>query len=295
VSAFVHETVVAPLALGLALRHAARAMGARRALGEIAALVLYGFCLERAAMSVFASHNYGSAWLATIAGVPVAVAAVWAALILSAISVSRRLGLRTATARAIGAALAGASLDMLIEPVAIRAGLWRWTPSGPWLGVPLGNFVGWAIIVGVYAFGAELWDAGASPFAALARRCALAAVSIACLIGVGLAWTRFRVEDHLQGATAWCVWAGVLALTSLWGGHAPSRPWLGAEPVAIFALLFATFATDALLLRDPVLVSAIAGTGAALVSLLTRAYRKSFFRLVSAPSLGERLSSSSRA
>ena len=45
------------------------------------------------------------------------------------------------------AALIAISLDLLMEPVAVRLGLWRWTPPGAWLGVPVGNFVGWAVIV----------------------------------------------------------------------------------------------------------------------------------------------------
>src|SRR5262249_23434698 len=131
--------------------------------------------------------------------------------------------------------------------------------------------------------------------AALVRRSALAAFSIACLIGVGLLWTRLGIEARLQGAAGWCVWGGALALAALLGGRAASRPWPGIEPAAVFALLFAAFTADALALRDPALVPAVAGTGVALGSLLARAYLKSFFRLVSAESLGERFSSSSRA
>ena len=85
-------------------------------------------------------------------GVPVAVALVWAAVISAALALAARRGLRPASARALAAALFAITLDLMIEPVAVRRGLWGWTPPGPWLGVPIGNFVGWAVIVAGYAY-----------------------------------------------------------------------------------------------------------------------------------------------
>ena len=76
---------------------------------------------------------------------------------------ARRRG-PAALGRAAVAALLGISLDLLMEPVAAARGLWSWTPPGPWLDVPIGNFVGWAVIVGAYTFGAERFaDAGSAP------------------------------------------------------------------------------------------------------------------------------------
>jgi hypothetical protein len=73
----VHELLVAPAAALLALRHATFALGARRAFVEFAALTLYGYALERVAIAVFASHDYGRSWLFAPGGVPLAVAACW--------------------------------------------------------------------------------------------------------------------------------------------------------------------------------------------------------------------------
>ena len=87
----------------------------------------------------------------------------------------------------------------MIEPVATRLGLWSWTPPGPWLGVPIGNFVGWAVIVGAYAYGAERWTDGAASRSALPRRrLLLAAACIAALVAVGLVWTRLGLERAFE-------------------------------------------------------------------------------------------------
>ena len=91
---------MAPLAAALAFRHARRALGARRAAGELAALAAYGFALEAVAMAVFASHAYDASWRVAPLGVPLAVALVWAAVITAAMAVAgRRAGSRGWRAR----------------------------------------------------------------------------------------------------------------------------------------------------------------------------------------------------
>src|SRR5262249_57803561 len=112
------------------------------------------------------------------AGVPLAVAVTWAAIIPSAMALAARLARPTPIHRALVAALLGISLDLLMEPVAVARGLWAWTPPGPWLGVPVGNFVGLAVIVGAYTLGAERFAVrGSLPSPAL-RPAALAVASV---------------------------------------------------------------------------------------------------------------------
>ena len=159
-------------------------------------------------------------------GVPLAVAFVWAAVIVAAMAVGWRYGARTPLLRATTAALAAVSLDTMIEPVAVRLGLWTWTPPGPWLDVPVGNFVGWMIIVGAYAWGAERWaDGGGVP--AVARRAALAAACVGALILVGLAWTTLGLERVFAGGRGWIAWVAILAAafsTRFWPDLSPGTP-----------------------------------------------------------------------
>jgi prolipoprotein diacylglyceryltransferase len=90
---WLYELVVAPVAVGFALHHARRALGLARALGEMVSLAAYGYALERAAIAVFRSHDYGQGWTWAPGGVPLAVAAVWAAVLIAAMAVAGRRGL----------------------------------------------------------------------------------------------------------------------------------------------------------------------------------------------------------
>ena len=262
-----HELLVAPLAAGLALRHMTLALGLRRAALEFSALVLYGYLLERVAIAVFASHDYGGGWRFAPGGVPLAVAFAWAAVIASSLAVATRRGFAAPGTTALAAALIGTSLDMLMEPVAVRAGLWRWTPPGPWLSVPIGNFVGWGVIVGVYALGAELGRESASQLGLATRRLLLAAGSVAALVLVGLAWQRAGAEAAFKGARGFLAFALVLVATlgvrGLRRAPAPDSTTLAGRlgagsvrlPALALLLLALSFAADAVLLRDATVLS----------------------------------------
>jgi uncharacterized membrane protein len=266
-----YELVVAPAVVCLALLHAARALGWRRAIIELAVLAIYGYALERTAIAVFGSHRYGAGWVLAPQGVPLAVAGVWAALLSSGMAVAARRGYRSPLPRATAAAVLAIGLDALMEPVAVRGGLWEWTPPGPWLGVPIGNFVGWAVIVGAYTFGAERAAEGGSLRAHALRRASLAVLAILALIGVGTIWRRLGIEQLFVGAGGWAVWATVLlGAASL---RLPREPAaapdtlagrLGDRPVglasAVFLVLAGAFTVHALLLGDRALLVVAAGT-----------------------------------
>ena len=269
------ELVVAPVVFALCLRHTQRALGAGRAAVELGALVLYGFALERVAMSVFSSHVYGTGWRVAPLGVPLAVALVWASLILSGLALASRLSLRSPLACASATALFGLSLDLLMEPVAVAAGLWRWTPPGPWLLVPVGNFVGWAVIVGVYAWGAEAFSArGSLPRQALFRL-GLALLALLALLAVGFAWRALGAEERLTPAAGWVFWIVVLTAALFVGlrGRSAVGTSLGSRlgavpghgPALVFLATAAAFATQAMFVASPTV--RLAAWGPALVLL----------------------------
>jgi len=39
------------------------------------------------------------------------------------------------------------ALDLFLDPIAVRAGEWKWLEGGPYFGVPIGNFIGWLLVV----------------------------------------------------------------------------------------------------------------------------------------------------
>jgi uncharacterized membrane protein len=276
-----YELLVAPLALALAFLHARPALGGGRAAGELVALAAYGYALERAAIAAFAAHEYPPSWRLAPGGVPLAVVAVWAAIISAAMAMAVRRGARSPAARAVSAALIALVVDLAMEPVAVRAGLWRWTPPGPWLGVPLGNFVGWAVIVGSYTLGAERWAGAGRPAREAGRRVALAVASILALLAVGAAWRSAGAEALFAPTSGWIVWGAIVSgaalvargtglrgdVTTLAGrlGAAP-----GPLPGVVLLVVAAPFVVQAVLFADPALFFA----AAAPLALLLRATRR---------------------
>ena len=275
----IHEFLVAPAAILLAFRHARAALGARRAAGELLTLAVYGFTLERLSMSVFGSHRYGSGWVLAPLGVPIAVALVWAAVISSALTLAARRGLRPTWARALAAALFAVTLDLTIEPVAVRRGLWEWTPPGPWLGVPIGNFVGWVVIVAGYGIGAERWAGGGRFGVEALRRLILAGGALAALVAVGSVWTGLGMETVLGRRGGWLAW-GLVLVASAALGRRRSPPFEGdtlagrlavtpgMAPGLVFLAVATAFAAEAALLADAVIGLVALGTALALLPLL---------------------------
>jgi uncharacterized membrane protein len=276
-----YELLAAPVAGALAFSLARRALGLARATVELLILGLYGYALEWVVISVFSSHSYAESWRIAPGGVPLAVAVVWAALTVSALALAARLGFETPLQRARAAALLGLTLDLLMEPVAVRVNLWSWTPPGPWLGVPLGNFVGWAIILGVYAYGAERWGGSEALRDALSRRLLLGVVSIVVLVGVGLVWRGVGAELLFAGARGWAVWAALLLASAAQacGRHRAVMPYgLGGRlaqppailPIGVFASIASFFAIDALLSGNLSLRLIAAASGLVLLRVAQR-------------------------
>lgn len=262
-----YELLVAPAALALAFIHARRALGGRRAAGELLALAAYGYALEIAAIAAFAAHEYPSSWRVAPGGVPLAVVAVWAAVISCAMAVAVRRGSATPARRALAAALLAIAVDLAMEPVAVRDGLWRWTPPAAWLGVPVGNFVGWAVIVGSYTLGAEWWAGSGRPTREALRRGGLALGSVLALLAVGVLWRATSAEALFTARRAWIAWGAMLlgaAIVARRSGVAGNRETLagrlgsvaGPLPGIVLLVVAFPFLVQALLLADPVLIMA---------------------------------------
>lgn len=145
-------------------------------LGEASCIVLYGF------------YGYEPAkWSLWLGPVPLFIPLIWPSVVTSAHDVARFVAPKRTTLVAAALVLADASL---MEPVAVRAGLWTWTEPGLF-DVPLIGIAGW----GFFAL------ACLGLFEILERRRAPAAAEVAVLVlgpvfthGLLVAswWTLFR-------------------------------------------------------------------------------------------------------
>lgn len=131
-----------------ALLRDALLLGLGALIGEDTMIRAYGF------------YAYSPGWHLFVDRVPLLIPTIWAPVVLSARAVSRALLRSTDAPPWKEALLTGALVTFdaaLIEPIAVRAGLWRWTQPGV-MTVPVIGIVGW----GCYAFAAT-WLLAALP------------------------------------------------------------------------------------------------------------------------------------
>jgi hypothetical protein len=132
------------------LWHASR-QGRYRVL-ELIFAGLYGFLLEWLTIKQLRAYHYGD-FLIAIDGAPLNIALAWAAIIYSAMEFSDRIQLPEAVRPVLDALLA-LNIDLALDVVAIRLGMWTWTTLAldqQWFGVPWGNFWAWFIVVWAYS------------------------------------------------------------------------------------------------------------------------------------------------
>ncbi len=112
-------------------------------LARFALLALGGWIAEDAAMHLFNFYQYNPLFWPTLDRMPLLIALIWPVVIHSAWDLARALlgeGHRLVAPLAATFVLADASL---IEPVAVRAGLWSWNAPGLFAVPPIG-VLGWA-------------------------------------------------------------------------------------------------------------------------------------------------------
>jgi hypothetical protein len=115
---------------------------------ELLCTVLYGFLLEWLTIKQLSAYHYGQ-FLVMIDGAPLAVALGWAVIIYSCMGFTSRLRLAE-PARPILDALLALNIDVALDVVAVRLGMWAWHGvelDQQWFGVPWANFLAWFIIV----------------------------------------------------------------------------------------------------------------------------------------------------
>ncbi|MCA8923032.1 MAG: carotenoid biosynthesis protein [Planctomycetes bacterium] len=138
------------LLVGVYLLGALRDPAARGArLRRFLLLALAGFLGEASCVRLYGFYTYAPGWRLSLDVVPLAVVLVWPVVILSALDLARELtpAGRPLRAAALCAALVFADAA-LIEPVAVRAGLWAWHAPGIFEVPPIG-VLGWSLFAGI--------------------------------------------------------------------------------------------------------------------------------------------------
>jgi len=148
VYAFVQIGVLAVFLIA-AIR-AARHSGAR--LLELSTAFAFGLLLEEGDILIFQTYRYAEHWF-RFDLVPPAIGMAWALIIVSAMNISDALGIDEKIAPLADAVWA-ILLDLALDVVAIRLGMWTWTIQldQGWFGVPYGNFYAWLFVAASFSF-----------------------------------------------------------------------------------------------------------------------------------------------
>lgn len=115
----------------------------------IVIITVSGFFIEMLGIRtgyIFGSYTYGSILGAELWGVPLIIAVNWLILIYCCFYISQRI-FQKRIVIIVSAALIMVFTDVLMEPVAVKLGLWIWSTPVP----PLHNFAGWFLVSMLFA------------------------------------------------------------------------------------------------------------------------------------------------
>jgi uncharacterized membrane protein len=211
--------------LAIGCLHHAWAHGWSHLFGLVAGMI-YGLLIEYGAIITFHAYIYGHFLIMIFGVVPLCIGVSWGMIIYTAMETSDRFALPWYL-RPILDALLALTIDLSMDAIAIRLGFWTWGQTGPWFGVPLGNFYAWFIVVLGFSLLlrlGRLWSL-AGPLALLGD---ITVAILAIVLSVVGLITLLRPYYALiaQGAAAWLI-IGVLlggsTLLAIWAARRTRR------------------------------------------------------------------------
>ncbi len=120
--------------------------GAPAALADILRIAAAAWVAEVSCIRLYGFYQYDAPWLLFLDVMPVLVALIWPFVILSAREVVHALGWVDGRGRPHPLAVMAVVIydAALVEPIAVRTGLWSWNEPGLW-SVPLIGIIGWGL------------------------------------------------------------------------------------------------------------------------------------------------------
>lgn len=139
------EALMAGL-LFLCLRHAWRI--GTPAVCKLAAGVIFGIILEWATIEQLDAYQYGIQYLVMVDTVPIAIGVGWGVILYSSMLLTDHTNLNP-WLRPVADALLALNIDLAMDAIAIRAGMWDWGKGleHDYFGVPFENFWAWFWVI----------------------------------------------------------------------------------------------------------------------------------------------------
>lgn len=291
----------------------------RARLVELVTAFLFGLLLEQGDIFLFGTYRYNSYWV-LLGDVPLAIAMTWAMIIAGAMNMTDAFGIPTNThgrmtnagssflaslgsivAAPMADALWAILLDLALDAVAIRLGLWTWTirAEDGWFGVPWGNFFAWLMVAFLFSLltrRVRARDVGTGdkiisrqwlvPVLAFGGLSLSLVPFVAIENTAALPWVPDYASAYNNGV--WIIFAGTLAVFvgvtvwSIFGGLRFAREtpdhWLLFVRLSIY-VLFLLALLGAGIARDAPLLVVVALLMLTVELILTRSWIDSFLRM----------------
>ncbi len=189
-----------------------RWVGWTRGGAALIALSLFAFLVESAAVYTgfpYGAFTYGTGLGPRVFGlVPWVVPLGWIPLILGAVPLASRMASGFAW-RVAWAGIFVMLMDVVLDPGAVRMGLWTFVEGGGVHGVPIQNFVGW-VMTGVLGSGIVQAFSRFTTTPTPAALCISAALSMGFWFGYALGaslWVSIVVGCVMLAGMGWIVWS----------------------------------------------------------------------------------------
>lgn len=124
--------------------------GIQKSIFEFLKILIFCFLAEQLTIAIFHSHTYPTTYSIFIFNVPLVILLGWYAIITMTREIIYRLNVKKFIPKILLIAAIALNIDFIMDPLAIRIGLWDWNLIHHFFGVPFGNFLGWFFIVSLY-------------------------------------------------------------------------------------------------------------------------------------------------
>ncbi len=219
---------------------ATRAPDARVFLRRVALVAAASWIAEDTCLHLYDFYAYHPDWVPYVDRMPLMVCLIWPGVVMSSLELAQRLlgPLRQRLVPLVGAALVLADASFM-EPLAVKAGLWKWFEPG-FFGVPPIGVLGWAYFSGaamaLFCANDRRGKPGTADLWVLLIAPAVAHALLLVTWWGALRWVNVPLASWGVAAVAWAVGLG-LALLALARRASQLIP-LGAMATRIPAALF---------------------------------------------------------
>ncbi|MDP7078772.1 MAG: carotenoid biosynthesis protein [Candidatus Undinarchaeales archaeon] len=212
-----------PLVFLLAVLSSLRTYGRNATIRTFLTMAVAGLLMEGLTMRLFASHTYNGIFPVPIGDVPLVIVLGWVVIIFISHEIVQAMQIPRSTVGFLMMGALAVNIDLMLDPLAEAVGLWHWNIANSFYGVPLGNFLGWFLIVFLFNHLSASRAVKRVFPNVIMRSLFLAIMPVLLILPVGVAWLHLDVENVIGPVNAKAV-VGLLScgtfIAGVWYAHA---------------------------------------------------------------------------